>query len=237
MTSPKLGNTIMSRSAITQLRPLPLLPRCGLPESHAIVSDARQEKTRHVDFYSFDRDYIQKLTEGDAAVEQHFADYFGTLLLVKLRFRLQSDQEAEDLRQEVFLRVLRALRQGAGVQHAERFGAFVNSVCNNLVLEHFRQKRRMPQFDEDMPEPRDPRVDSEGELVSEESRQRVRTLIAELPPKDRNILKAVFLEERDKDEVCRELGVDRDYLRVLLHRARNRFRRLLVGRKSASTSS
>ena len=32
-------------------------------------------------------------------------------------------------------------------------------------------------------------------------------------------------DERNKDELCREQGIDRDYLRVLLHRAKERFRR------------
>jgi RNA polymerase sigma-70 factor (ECF subfamily) len=37
-------------------------------------------------------------------------------------------------------------------------------------------------------------------------------------------LRWLFFEERDKDEICRELNVDRGYLRVLLHRAKVRFR-------------
>ena len=36
--------------------------------------------------------------------------------------------------------------------------------------------------------------------------------------------KAVFLDERDRDEVCREFGVDREYLRVLLFRAKQEFK-------------
>jgi RNA polymerase sigma-70 factor (ECF subfamily) len=32
------------------------------------------------------------------------------------------------------------------------------------------------------------------------------------------------LEEKDKDEVCEQFGVDRDYFRVLLHRAKDKFR-------------
>ena len=42
--------------------------------------------------------------------------------------------------------------------------------------------------------------------------------------RDRFLLKAVFLEQRDRDEVCREFGVDREYLRVLLHRAKREFK-------------
>jgi hypothetical protein len=48
-------------------------------------------------------------------------------------------------------------------------------------------------------------------------------VLAKLPAKDRNILRAVFFEQRDKDEVCAELGVSREYLRVLLHRAKQQF--------------
>jgi RNA polymerase sigma-70 factor (ECF subfamily) len=184
-----------------------------------------------VEFYSFDREYVRRLAEGDAEVERHFVEYFSTLLLTKLRFRLRSAQDAEDLRQEVFLRVLRALRTGEGLHQPERLGAYVNAVCNNVVLEHFRQKGRAVQFDDRMPEFRDHRVDVERELVTEESQALVRSVVSELSAKDRDILRAVFLEERDKDGVCSEFGVTRDYLRVLLHRAKLRFRKLNAKRK------
>jgi RNA polymerase sigma-70 factor (ECF subfamily) len=187
-----------------------------------------------LEFHSFDREYVQKLAEGDSVVERHFVSYFSGLLLMKLRYRLRSGQEVEDLMQEVFLRVLLTLRQGQGVQQPERLGAFVNAVCNNVVLEHFRNRGRMAQWDDQFPEPRDTTVDLERRLVSEQSKQRVRALIEELSAKDRRILKAVFLEEQDKETVCHEFGVDRDYLRVLLHRAKSRFRRLMMNRTRAT---
>jgi RNA polymerase sigma-70 factor (ECF subfamily) len=46
--------------------------------------------------------------------------------------------------------------------------------------------------------------------------------------RDRRLLREVFLEERDKDEVCRDFGVDREYLRVLLHRAKQAFKSLYL---------
>jgi RNA polymerase sigma-70 factor (ECF subfamily) len=45
-----------------------------------------------------------------------------------------------------------------------------------------------------------------------------------MPPRDRDLLKAVFLDEKERDEVCREFGVDREYLRVLLFRAKQEFK-------------
>jgi RNA polymerase sigma-70 factor (ECF subfamily) len=61
-------------------------------------------------------------------------------------------------------------------------------------------------------------------VISNDTRKLVRHVLNGLSERDRSLLKAVFLEERDKDEVCGELGVDRDYLRVLLHRAKASFR-------------
>jgi RNA polymerase sigma-70 factor (ECF subfamily) len=56
----------------------------------------------------------------------------------------------------------------------------------------------------------------------------VRRVIDEMSEKDRRLLKEVFLDERDKDQVCSDYGVDRNYLRVLLHRAKQNFRSLYM---------
>ncbi len=69
-------------------------------------------------------------------------------------------------------------------------------------------------------------IDLEGMLVTKQSAERVRHILEELPQRDRDLLRAIFLEEKDKDSVCREFGVDRDYLRVLLHRAKDKFKAL-----------
>lgn len=52
-------------------------------------------------------------------------------------------------------------------------------------------------------------------------------LLTKLPARDAAVLKAVFLDQRDHDDVCGEFGVDRNYLRVLIHRALERFRPLI----------
>jgi RNA polymerase sigma-70 factor (ECF subfamily) len=40
----------------------------------------------------------------------------------------------------------------------------------------------------------------------------------------------VLLEERNKDEVCAEFGITREYLRVLLHRAKQSFKSCYTNR-------
>ena len=67
-------------------------------------------------------------------------------------------------------------------------------------------------------------LDLEGMMMSKQCSERVRKVLSGLPARDRELLRAVFLEEKDKDTVCRDIGVDRNYLRVLLHRAKDKFK-------------
>lgn len=187
-----------------------------------------------LDRFAFDWEYVSRLKAADTETQRHFTAYFNELLLMKLRARLRSSSAVEDLRQETFLRVLLALRRGA-LQHPERLGAFVNSVCNNVLLEHFRAGKRDAPM-EDAPEPADQSEGPEVHLVSEQRKQQVRKVLEGLSAKDRRLLEEVFLEERDKDAVCRDFQVDREYLRVLLFRARKRFRTVLTGTKQPAAA-
>lgn len=177
-----------------------------------------------MEFYSFDEPYLQRLRNHDFETEQHFVAYFSQLILIKLRSRLYSSSAIDDIRQETFVRVLKAVRAEGGVRNPQGLGGFVNSVCNNVLQEFYRSSARTESADEFLPEQADRTINLEGELVTKQTRERVSQVLARLPEKDRRLLKAMFIEETDKDQICREFGVDRDYLRVLLHRAKQSFR-------------
>ena len=181
-----------------------------------------------MEFFSFDEAYLKRLRERDFPTEQHFVAYFRKLLVIKLRSRLRGSQAVEDIAQETFLRVFKAMSSERGILQPERLGAFVNSVCNNVLQEFYRSSDHAAPADDDTPEPVDKVLDLDGFLVSKETREQVRKVLAQLPEKDRLLLRAIFLEEKEKDQVCTEFGVDRDYLRVLLHRAKNNFRAFYV---------
>ena len=182
-------------------------------------------------FHSFDQDYLQRLASGDAIIEHHFSSYFGDLLSLKLRVRIRSPQLIEDIRQETLLRVLQTVRQ-KGVEHPERFGAFVSAVCNNVLLELVRRDMRHQGMESEF-DPIDNSVDLDAPLVSRQRRQQVESVLEELPGKDHELLRSFFLEERSKAELCQRFQVSEDYLRVLLHRAKSRFRSMYNKRFNA----
>jgi RNA polymerase sigma-70 factor (ECF subfamily) len=175
-------------------------------------------------FEPFSSDYVERLTRGDREVERHFTDYFGELLRIKLRKGLRCSESVKDLRQETFLRVFSALRKGPGLSSPGKLGAFVYGVCNNVLCEHYRAAARHAHLPEKCLDPPERAPDPETEFGIKERKRFVREVLATLPTKDREILSLIFLEEREKGEVCRICHVDRNYLRVLLHRAKNRFR-------------
>jgi RNA polymerase sigma-70 factor, ECF subfamily len=195
--------------------------------AHKIAADL-PSSTR----YEFDAAYLAQLTAGDPEVERHFTEYFSALLLAKLRSRLRSPTLVEDARQETFLRVLTTLRTKGGLTSPGGLGAFVNTVCNNVLFELYRSESKLALVldDEGAPEPEASDESVELKLLSQETRTRVRLALDELPEKDRTLLQWLFFEERDKNQICRELGVDREYLRVLVHRAKARVRQVLASR-------
>lgn len=178
--------------------------------------------------YSFDSAYVERLIAEDPETERHFTEYFGDLLSLKLRSRLRSPALVDDARQETFVRVLTALKKKGALSSPESLGAFVNSVCNNVLLETYRANARATPLDDERDEPESGEPTVEWRVLKAEERVRVRAAMDDLPPRDRDLIRWLFFDERDKDDVCRELNVDREYLRVLFHRAKERFRARFV---------
>ncbi|HKW74114.1 MAG TPA: sigma-70 family RNA polymerase sigma factor [Terriglobales bacterium] len=169
--------------------------------------------------HTFDSDYLYRLKTRDSETEGHFAAYFSRLITIKLRMLGLSGGALEDTRQETLLRVLKGVRAGT-VQQPERFSSYVYAVCNHVVSEWKRAEwpARHEQEDEAL-EFVDPAARPEDKIREEEIRKTVYWLLDRVSRRDRSILLAVFMHERDKDEICREFNVSREYLRVLLHRA------------------
>lgn len=201
------------------------------PECYTICHSNPGAKS--LQLQSFDEPYVERLRDGDFRTQEHFVAYFTELIQLKLRSRLHSLQAIEDVRQETFARVFAALR-GGKLRQPERLGAFVNSMCNNVLLEQYRSSsRHSPIEDEDQEGLPAVNIDVLGALAAKQMGEKVRQILEEMPERDRRLLREIFLEERDKDEVCRDFGVDRDYLRVLLHRAKQAFKSLYIKHMAA----
>jgi RNA polymerase sigma-70 factor (ECF subfamily) len=183
----------------------------------------------------FDARYLARLKDGDVRTEEHFTAYFSNVIWLKLRNRVRARHLIDEIRQETFTRVINYLKSPKTIEHPERFGGFVLAVCNNVMLEVLRAESHLRPAGSKDQEPCDERVRVEDDVVTNERKRMVREVLDELSEKDRELLRMVFLEEGDREAISRRFQVDSDYLRVLLHRAKERFR-AVVRKKGVAAS-
>ena len=148
-------------------------------------------------------------------------------LRLKLRYKVlyhvgHHCPDVEDIVQETLTRFVRAGQQSQIRNNSEEFGAFVNGVCRNVILEYRRRVRREPLADPDIPV-KDTGVRPDAEVY--EMRQAIDQGLAELADRDRVILRSLYLEGKEKEDICKEWGMTDAQFRVVLFRAKERFRK------------
>jgi RNA polymerase sigma-70 factor, ECF subfamily len=147
-------------------------------------------------------------------------------LRLKLRYKVlyhvgHNCADVDDLVQETLVRFFRA-EQRQSIRNTEELGAFLNGVCRNVILEYRRRVRREPPADPDMPLP-DPGIRPDADVF--ELRDSINNGLRELAERDRVILRSLYLEGKDKEAICDEWGMTDAQFRVVLFRAKERFRR------------
>jgi RNA polymerase sigma-70 factor, ECF subfamily len=145
---------------------------------------------------------------------------------LKLRYKVlyhvgHGCPDVDDLVQESITRFLRA-EQRHQIRNTEEFGAFLNGVCRNVILEYRRNMKREPVLDQDASIP-DAGVRPEADIL--EMRDAIDSSLSELAERDRMVLRSLYLEGKEKDEICREWKMTDAQFRVVLFRAKERFRR------------
>jgi RNA polymerase sigma-70 factor, ECF subfamily len=171
-----------------------------------------------MDFFTFDDEYVRRLRDGDRATVEHYFQYFNFFLKRRLQGRVPSD-DIDDVIQTVHARVFAYLGSGKEIRESNRFGAFVIRFSDNIV--HERGRLHTTEVLDDVYAAE---ADLLGDLITAEEKARVHRTLDALKPREAEILRTIYLKDLDKDEICQRFHVDRNYLRVLVHRALEKFR-------------
>src|SRR5258708_15793416 len=78
----------------------------SLPSEACEAILLHQESEASVEFFTFDKAYVERLRAGDPSTEQHFVDYFEQLLRIKLRSRTLTSDKAQDLHQNTLTQAI-----------------------------------------------------------------------------------------------------------------------------------
>jgi len=162
-----------------------------------------------------------------AAIESLIAKQYTGLRLLILR-RTGDAEVAADLLNEAACTAWEKW-QGGLIQRPEEIGGYIFQVAMNLLRNHRRSvaeradRRAAPEVLGSLPdatEATDRWLDSKVALQVKRILQELRT------PRDREILTRFYLQDQDKDAICRDLSLDTDQFDKVLHRARSRLKEL-----------
>ncbi|MGF1677731.1 MAG: RNA polymerase sigma factor SigZ [Candidatus Methylacidiphilales bacterium] len=126
-----------------------------------------------------------------------FADQLGGFL----RSRVGSDAEAEDLRQEVFMKLQKQLEEGHTIQD---LGAWLYRSARNAVIDHYRMRKSSEPVDESLPEDESDRHNDPDLAPLMAS---FRRMIHALPDGYREAVLLADIEELSHKEVAEHLGL------------------------------
>ena len=163
-----------------------------------------------------DGDLVRRVGEGDVrAAEALVARKLPRM--TALAHRLLGDRtEAEDIVQEVFLRVWKsasAWRPGAA-----RFDTWMHRVAFNLCTDRLRKRRETPLPDTwDAP---DPAPLADAEITAEQQSDAVGRALAALAPRQREAIVLTYYQELPNREAAALMGIGVDALESLLARGR-----------------
>jgi len=171
-------------------------------------------------------DLVARIADGDRDAETEFVRRYerGVRVLVRRHCR-PGDPIVDDLVQDVLAGVIERLRAGA-VRDAAALSGYVQAAAVYATNAEYRQRRptRGAAALEQLADGDNPplRVDA-AQLAA-----MLREVLAALPvARDREILRRFYLDEEDRDGICRALALDTSHFHRVLFRARERFRSLL----------
>jgi RNA polymerase sigma-70 factor (ECF subfamily) len=133
------------------------------------------------------------------------------------RQMIDSEDEAADAAQEVFLRVLRSIDR---YDPALSFRVWLFSVARNVIVDHLRRRGKWWDIENDLRRlPPNYAEESLDPVLRGESRDRLREAVQRLPAPYRLVVIAVIWHDFTPSEVAELLGVPAGRVRVHLFRA------------------
>jgi RNA polymerase sigma-70 factor (ECF subfamily) len=166
-----------------------------------------------------ERALVERCRAGDEDAFRGLVEHYKDLVFALIARTVQDRSRAEDLAQEVFLRIHRGLPYFRGEARLSTW--IYRIVANVCVQDHGRARTAVSLDDATSPSAADRQY---GDF---ELRDRLEKAIARLPPHYRLVIAAHYLEGVQYEDLAEALQVPLGTVKTQLYRAKQQLRRLL----------
>jgi RNA polymerase sigma-70 factor (ECF subfamily) len=202
--------------------------RCG---ANAVILFMATATMTLVDNLDTDKTLVERCLTGDeTAWDQLVRTHTRKVYSLCYRFT-NSDSEAQDLTQEVFLRIFRSVKSFRSEEGS--FGTWLARLTRNLLIDNYRRTRQervtdsieaqLPVLEEELAATARP----DGLVVGREAREQLQWALQKLSPELRETLILRDLQEMEYREIADILKIPEGTVKSRLNRARAELARVL----------
>lgn len=176
---------------------------------------------------------IREAGEGDLRPFEELVRRYQAKVTTNCRYLSGSPADAEDLAQEVFMKVYFGL---AGFEGRSSFNTWVQRIKSNHCI-NFVKKKRLPTVDLETPGVEGASSispEAERELEKEATKARVGCILLQMTETLRIPLVLRDMDGMAYDEIAEELGIGLSAVKMRIKRAREEFRRLMATEEVSS---
>jgi RNA polymerase sigma-70 factor, ECF subfamily len=164
---------------------------------------------------------VDQARAGDRAARQRLYRQHVGRVFRTVRGMLRSDAEAEDVTQDAMLTALTSLDRYSP-RSGTRFAAWLTTIAVNTTRRRFRRRRPELTATGELPDVADTEGDIAGALDLARQRAALLQALAELEPREREIVSLRYGSDLNATEIAAQLRMEPANVRKILERARLR---------------
>ena len=147
--------------------------------------------------------------------------YWGRLFSYIRRMSYFSQEDIEDILQEVFIKIYRYLND---YDEGMTFSTWVYQITRNTVIDEIRKRKARPQTiwleNEDLVKVLKSSLSLEKEYFDNDALEKIKEIITQMPDKYREVLILRFIEEKSYEEIVDIVQLPKGTIASLINRGR-----------------
>ena len=131
-------------------------------------------------------------------------------------FKVGSEEIAQDLCSETFLRAWQCFKDNKKIDNPN---AFLYQIARNLVIDHYREKGRTQTISADYVPIIDPSQDLEGKILQDSDMGMIQSELVNLKPEYQEVIIWHYINDLSVPEIAKMIDKKEGTVRVRIHRA------------------